>query len=369
MAWLPESLAAEPQRVWRHGLAHPGLGGIAVQGRFVVFGDRDFADFHDVFRCLDAETGEELWSVQRLAIGRLDYGNSPRATPLIVGDNAVCLGAFGRLICIGLPTGEVVWERDLAAEFPVLADLPWGYCGSPLLVDGKLVMAPGSPEASLIALNPIDGRVIWKSPGSGPSHGSLITLPTQQGATALTIVGHDAESLGAWNAATGARLWAVRPPASGDFNVPTPIPLPGERLLVTTENNGARLFRLRGSGDPTMLASQHRLRPDMSTPVVVGDRIYCVNEFLYCLSLKDGLKELWRIRDPAISDYAAILATDERLLIIADGELLLMNVDGSRTIASRQRVFAEKIPLFSHPALVGQRLYLRGEHELVCLQL
>jgi len=369
VAWLPESLAAEPQFVWRHGLDHPGLGGIAVSERFVVFGDRDFGDFQDEFRCLDAETGEELWSVQRLAIGQLDYGNSPRATPLIVGNNAVCLGAFGRLVCIALPTGEVVWECDLAAEFPVSTELPWGYCGSPLLVDGKLIVAPGSPEASLIALDPADGRIIWKTPGGGPSHGSLVALPTPPGTKAVMIVGHDADSLGAWNAATGARLWAVRPPASGDFNVPTPIPLSGERLLITTENNGTRLFQLRENAVPTLLASGHRLHPDMSTPVVVGDRIYCVNEFLYCLSLTDGLTELWRIRDPALSDYAAILATDDRLLIVADGELLLMNADGSQKIEFRQRVFAADVPVFSHPALVGKRLYLRGEHEIVCLQL
>ena len=72
--------------LWEFPLVKAGLGGIAATHKYVLFGDRDLDDFHDVFRCLDAGSGEVLWEVKQLAIGTLDYGNSPRATPLIVGD-------------------------------------------------------------------------------------------------------------------------------------------------------------------------------------------------------------------------------------------------------------------------------------------
>jgi hypothetical protein len=105
-------LPAEPNILWELSLARAGLGGIAATEKFVIFGDRDVDDFHDVFRCLDAETGEQLWQVERLAIGSLDYGNSPRTTPLIADNGRVyCLGAHGDLLCLNLTDGDVISNR------------------------------------------------------------------------------------------------------------------------------------------------------------------------------------------------------------------------------------------------------------------
>lgn len=46
--------------------------------------------------------------------------------------------------------------------------LAWGLCGTPLLVDDKLIFAPGSPEASIVALDAKTGKVLWKTPGGAP---------------------------------------------------------------------------------------------------------------------------------------------------------------------------------------------------------
>ncbi len=110
---------------WQVNLLRPGLGGVAATQSHVVFGDRDADDLHDVWRCLDASSGEILWEVKVLAIGALDYGNSPRTTPLLtmVGDDAdsearaFLLGAMGDLICVRLATGETLWRKNLATTF------------------------------------------------------------------------------------------------------------------------------------------------------------------------------------------------------------------------------------------------------------
>jgi outer membrane protein assembly factor BamB len=353
--------------LWEVPLAHAGLGGIAATERYVVFGDRDLDDFHDVFRCLDADTGEPLWEVQRLAIAALDYGNTPRATPLIEGEFVYCLGAHGHLLCIRLADGHVSWEKNFRDEFPLREGLPWGYCGSPLLADGKLIVSPGAAEASLVAIDPDSGVLKWRTAGGSPSYGSLtagIFGDVKQ------IVGHDANTLGGWDIETGKRLWTVKPVAEGDFNVPTPIAYNGQ-LIIATENNGTRRFDFASAGrivtDP--VARNDNLRPDMSTPVVVGNRLFCAKDFLYCLDLDDDLAERWRIRDRAIGDYAAIIASQDRLLVIGKGQLLLLPTDGQRQIIGRQKVFDEKVNVYSHPALVGNRLYIRGESRLLCLQL
>ncbi len=370
VAWLPSSLPTEPDVVWDFPLVHAGLGGIAATEKYVIFGDRDQDDFQDVFRCLDAKTGAVLWEVQRLAAAALDYGNSPRSTPLIFESTAICQGALGNLLCIELSTGKVRWEINLRDEFPLQTELPWGYCGSPLIADGKLIVAPGAPDASLVALNPRNGELLWKTPGLQPSHGSMISVVlggVQQ------IVGHDQRTLGGWDLQTGKRLWTVEPRASGDFNVPTPVVRTnkqGQReLLVATKNNGIRsmLFQSTDGTPSAQVAHSMKLRTTMSTPIVIGNKIFCVKDFLFCLNAAD-LSERWRLRDRAFGDHAATFATEEYLLVIGKGELLLMAIDGKK-ILSRCTVFDQPQVLYSHPALLGNRLFIRGEHGLKCINL
>jgi hypothetical protein len=41
--------------------------------------------------------GELIWPPSFLARGKLDYGQSPRATPVIHDGKGICSGAFGDL--------------------------------------------------------------------------------------------------------------------------------------------------------------------------------------------------------------------------------------------------------------------------------
>lgn len=365
---MPDELPAEADIVWSIPLVNPGLGGIAANEQYVLFGDRDFDDLQDTWSCLSAATGDQLWTYEALAIGKLDYGNTPRATPLIHEDRVYVLGAFGHLTCLNLEDGTPVWSHNLRDDFGLKKELPWGYCGSPLIADGKLIVMAGGPQASVVALSPATGDVLWKTPGNPPSYGSLIA---GQFGGVHQIVGHDATTLGGWDVKTGKRLWSLSPEFEGDFNVPTPIDVEG-KLLITTEGNGTRLYQFRKDGtiDPQPVARNKRLSPDMSTPVVVGDRLFCVHQTLVGLDLENSLNQFWQVRDPALGDYAGMLASKTRLLIAGRGELLLVDVAAKQPeIVSRLRVFPGKPEIFSHPALVGNRLYLRGTNSLVCVLL
>lgn len=343
------------------------MGGIAATKQVVIFGDRDLEDFHDVYRCLDTATGEELWQVQQLAINSLDYGNSPRATPLIYKDSVFLFGASGDLLCVSLADGEIRWSKNIKAEFMADDNLPWGYCGSPLIANNMLIVNPGSETASVVALETATGDVVWQAAGSTAAYGSF--LKGTFGGT-LQIVGHDKESLCGWDTRTGKKLWSVAPKFSGEFLVPTPVNLNGQ-LLVTTESNGTRLFGFHDDGKikAEPVSTNRKLAPSMSTPIVVNDRVYCVDQFLYCLNAEEGLQEEWRLRDPAFGDYAAMFASDKHLLIVGRGELLLLKADGSKKIVSRQKIFDQQLEIYSHPALVGQYLYVRGENSLKCIRL
>lgn len=368
-AWLPERLAAEPKVLWRKTLAARGIGGVAATERRVIVSDRELNDTTDVFRCLDADSGNELWAVRYYAPAKLDYGNSPRATPLIAGDRVFLYGAMGHLTCAELSSGRVIWRLNVRDEFDVTAKLPWGLCGSPLIEGGRLIVNPGGEEGSLVALDPADGKPLWTARGEAAGYGSLIaaTLGGRR-----QIVGHDALSLGGWDATTGERLWKVVPEWPNDFNVPTPIVADG-RLIVMTENNGTRVFGFGDGGriDPTPMTHLSEIAPDTHSPVAVGDRLFVVWQGLHCLALSGNLQEVWKASDKVFERHTSLMASTERVLVLThDAELLL--IDGRAAeyrLLGRQRVLPEETGLLSHPALLGRKLFVRGNSEIVCVAL
>lgn len=334
----------------------------------MIVADRDPADRVDIFRCYHAD-GSDGWTLRYSAPGTLDYGNSSRATPLIQGDVAYLSGAQGHFHAVDLATGKVLWKKHFQKDFDGPTKLSWGFCGSPIVVDGRLILQPGGKEASLVALDPRSGEVLWKSPGRPPGHSSFI-VGTIAGKPQL--IGYDDQTLGGWDVATGERRWTLKPENSGDFNVPTPILQEG-RLLVATENNGARLFAFDETGVivPQPLATNEELLPDCQSPVLVNGHLYGVAHQLFCLDAGDGLATRWRADDGVFREYASLIASPDRILATTlNGSLVLFSANPARfEKIGELRLFEEEAGLYSHPALVGSRLYVRGSSSLVCLQL
>jgi outer membrane protein assembly factor BamB len=365
---LPPRLPEKVNFVWKKATMTGGLAGLSVSDGRLLLAERDFAEEHDVYRCLEADNGELLWRVEFPARGTLDYGQSPRATPVIHEGRAFLLGAFGELRCLNVTDGKVIWKRHLLRDFK--AELPtWGMCSSPLVVDDLLIVNPGGTNASLVALDRVTGRTRWTAPGNLAAYSAFIG---GEFGGRWQIIGYDQNSLGGWDAKTGARLWQFVPPTEGDFNVPTPIAVDGG-IVVATENNGTRFYRFDGAGRiiPRPAAAFSDLSPDTATPVVTRGRVFGADQGLYCLDLRNGLKQIWRREDDTLGDYSSLIADDERVLVTTlGGELILLDgkADGC-VIISRLKVFDDDVEVYSHPALVGTRLYVRGGSIVACVDL
>jgi outer membrane protein assembly factor BamB len=225
----------------------------------------------------------------------------------------------------------------------------------------------------LVAMDRRNGRVLWSSPGKLPGYASFV-LAALGGKR--QIVGYDAVSLGGWEPETGKRLWRLVPTESGDFNVPTPLATDG-KLLLATENNGTRLYGFDSHGciDPRPLATNADLSPDMSTPVIQGGRVIGSCGKLLCLDLKDGLRTVWQNEQEPFADYCTLIAGNGRVLVITQsGQLCLLKAGASacQCVASLD-LFAD-VPTaerdtWSHPALVGNRLYVRNGLGVYCFLL
>ena len=371
---VPASLPEKVKFLWTTKTTGPGHSGISVADKRVFFADKSADRTNDIWRCVAAETGKQLWTLEYKAEGELDYSNSPRAAPVIHDGMVYLLGPFGHLHCVKPDTGEVVWKRHLINDFG--SELPtWGMTATPLVVDDKLIVNPGAKDASLVALDRKTGEIAWKSPGIGAAYSSPI-LNNFQGQR--QVITYDSESLGGWDVTTGKRVWKVVPENKGDFNVPTPIAI-GEKLLVSTENNSTRLYGFRGMGyrgpvrvNPKPQRRFDDLAPDMITPVVYNGMIFGAhNSQLYCLDSRT-LQLLWKHRDVAFDAYASLVAGNGHVMVTTiAGELLLVRADRKEyKLAGRLQVFDDiKTEVWSHPALVEGHLYIRNENSINCLPL
>ena len=345
-----------------------GLGGIAATAEHVIVSGRNTLDTSDDFRCFELKTGKQLWSYRYPALGKLDYGNSPRATPQIHKGYVYLQGAFGHLASVELKSGKLRWRQDFKLEYGT--KLPtWGISTSPLVSIDTLIVQPGSELAGLVSLSLKTGEPKWVTAGRETAYSSPILRVNGKHKQVIT---YDHVSLGGWDLITGKKLWELRPPVTGDFNVPTPL-LYKKKLVVSTENNGTRMYGFDSKNRliPKPEAIYEELAPDSHTPVILSDRLVGISSGLHCLDLKNNLKQLWLSEDKAFHDYGSLIASEDRLLVTTtEGKVILIDVtqNNYHPLGSWNLIQTDG-EIHSHPAIVKDRFLARVGSKLVCYSL
>ncbi len=381
--WVPDTLPNKPELVWKRQLSGPSNAGVAATSTHVIVGDKDATGKLDVFRCLNADTGEQLWRIAYPAAGKMDNTNAPRATAVVSADGKVyTLGAFGDLCCTRLDTGHVVWRRNLAKDYH--AKVPtWGYCSTPLLTPTGLIANPGAADASMVALDASTGKEVWRSPGGSSAYASLVKWPDVPEPGSGHILGFDTDGASAWEAATGRRLQTVKLDRPGEFLVPSPVAGYTQKLvehtsfailttwaLLAGENNGARLHRIDSQTgiDPQPVATNPDFAPDTVTPVEC-EGLYFGGRFkLMCLD--ENLKTCWTAEDPAYDGHYSLIAGNKRVLVLSQkGTLSLIEADRTAHKLIGRWQLPGGASYWSHPAIVRNRLYVRSSTTLYCYRL
>ena len=81
-------------------------------------------------------------------------------------------GAEGKLLCLDISSGNLVWQRDAAKEWSV-PEAFFGVGSTPLLESGRLVvMVGGQPNSTVVALDPATGQTLWESVGKANWQGA-----------------------------------------------------------------------------------------------------------------------------------------------------------------------------------------------------
>lgn len=357
--------AAPPELLWRRPVG-AGWSGFAVAGRRAVTLEQ--RGEKEVVACYDVASGAELWtSGHRARYFTTLGGLGPRTTPTIAGRRVVALGATGILECVDLRTGARIWSHHILEEHA--APLPeWGVAGSPLVHEGRVVVAAGGPGGrSLVAYDLATGSFLGGG-GDAPAHYASPARATLAGHPqvlifhALGVSGHDEDTL--------AELWR-HPWKRGHPHVCQPVAVGADRLLVSSGyGTGAELVRVtRSSGGSwtteTLWRSRH-LKAKFTNLVVRDGFVYGLDDgILACVDLRTGRRRWKRGR----YGHGQVLLVGDLLLVMAErGEVVLVEANPERHIeAGRIPVFERKT--WNPPCLAGRYLLVRNDHEAACYRL
>lgn len=359
-----EAAFPTPEPLWRRPLTGQAMAGIAVADGYVVvadFGEKK----NDLYRCFTADKGEPVWTHSCDNAAKVEYGPSPRATPLVRDGKVYVCGSAGDLFCLDLKKGLVLWAMSFTKTFGTKPPT-WGYSSSLLEADGKLIINPGAEQASLVALDPQTGKVLWKTPGKGPAYGSLIC---GEFGGRRQIVGWDAASLGGWDPATGKRLWEIVCEGEPYYIVPTPVAWKGKLLVCDAESTRLYDFDPQGRIVAKPTAMSEELTTEMGTPTVLDGIALTTGGGLIALDLGAGLKRLWTNDQlDGFMSFTHIVAGNGRALVFAEDGTASLVVPGKTecrvlgTVRLSDRTW-------SHPALANGRLYVRDDKWLYCYPL
>ena len=134
-----------PQLVWRHEIG-AGWSSFAIVGNY-AFTQEQRGD-SELVSCYRLDTGEPVWTHADAArFDPADFqgglgGIGPRATPTIVDGKVYTQGGTGIVNCLDGRSGKVLWSHDTIEETGAAVTI-WGKSGSPLVVDGMVIVSVG----------------------------------------------------------------------------------------------------------------------------------------------------------------------------------------------------------------------------------
>ena len=360
-----------PKLLWQADDLGDGYSTPVVVGTRIYFLSNTGMD-NEFVQARSTVDGKVIWTTRVGNVGNPNQ-NPPypkaRSTPTIDGNYLYAFGSDGDIACLELKTGKIRWTKNVRKEF---AGQPgeWAYAESPL-VDGDLVVVtPGGPEATMVALNKKTGALVWKSaiPNGEPAgYASAIVV---QAAGRKQYVQLLSKGMVGVDAKTGQFLWRYADVAKGPAQYFTPVAR-GEQVYCGALGVGGGMVHLKANA-PGVSAEQvyfkRGLPNGMGGAVVIGDYLYGtdVTQKLLAVEFTTG-KVMWEQEN---FGWASVASADGLLFVHkVNGEVALVEAtaagfrDKGRFTPANQPKKKQVGPYpegaFAYPVIANGRLYIR----------
>jgi len=355
----------DPQKIWRQRLG-PGWSSLIVVDGHVV--TQEQRDAEEVIVCYDSATGKELWvHADKVRFHEGLSGAGPRGTPEFADGKIYALGGTGILNCLDAASGKLLWSHDLVQAAKAVVP-QWGFAVSPLVVDGQVIaFAPGKEAAGLVAYAAISGEPIWKSVGGGDTYSSPQRVDLDG---VPQILMQDSVALRAHRIEDGKVLWEVSNGSEMSVPMLQPRVVSGNQVLAALEP-GLTLLEVTEDGGQWKTREawiSNRIRPNFNDIVTHKGKIYGLDDGILCaLDLETG-ERLWKKGRYGHGQVLLLADRDALLVLGARGEVTLVGIGGDAPEVLGEFASIEG-KTWNHPALVGQRLFVRNGEEIACYEL
>jgi len=365
----------------------------------------------EIVEALDPGSGKTLWrhAYPSKFVDPYGYNNGPRASPTLASNRCFTFGAEGKLLCLNLENGKVIWQRNTSEEWNVPPAF-FGVGSSPVLEGGRLfVMIGGQPASGVVAFHPETGKTLWESVGQKNWEG----LPMAGWPGEPRVIWKEWEKQASYSTPVPATIHGKRQllclmrqglvsldPANGHVNysfwfrarvddsVNALNPVVADDLVFISAayyRVGSVLLKIASDGrQVTPVWRSPVLEIHWSTPIYYQGYLYAFsgrNEpdaRFRCVELKTGnllwdRDESWQhnTSTPATYGRGSAILSEGKLIALGEGGLLgLFKVTPKEPEEiSRFQVPQLHYPCWAAPVLANRRLYLRSEDHLICFNL
>ncbi len=321
--------------------------------------------------CLDRETGETIW--ERTAREEIPHeGHHPSSSlasysPVTDGEHVwVSFGSRG-LHCYDVD-GNHKWSVDLPQ---LLTFRAFGEGSSPALAgDAVIVVADHEGDSKIMAFNKDTGELLWERDRDEESSWAT-PLPVEVDGK-LQVITSGSNLIRSYDVETGDIVWQCAGLTRG--SVPTPV-LGFDKVYCMTGylDSSVMAIRLSATGDVSgtdAIAWQlDEGAPYIPSPLLYGDKIYFIEhmkaiiscykadtgELLYEGQRLEGLKQM----------YSSPMGAGGKIYIAGrkGTTLVLKHSDTFEVLASNTLDDG----FDASPVVVGDELFLKGEHYLYCI--
>lgn len=366
----------------------PGYSGPTVADGRVYLTDRqgENRNVRERVLCFDASSGDLRWEVSNPVAYTIGYhASGPRAAVTVDGDVAYAVGGMGLMQCLDAETGDVIWKRDLNADFESRMPI-WGITAAPLVYEDLVIqVAAGSSDDCIVALDAATGQTRWTALDQRAGYSAPILI--RQGNQDV-VVCWTGESVSGLDPSDGRVFWSIEMlPRNMPIGVPTPV-VQDHQLFVSSFYDGSMLIDLNPDR-PDAETSWYRVGQDekntdalhamISNPIIKGDHIYGFDSYgeLRCLQLSTGdrvWEDLTVVPRARWATVHTIRNGDREFMLNDRGELLVVSLspDGVKIHSRSQLLSPTKQQLsrrdgvvWAHPAIADGHIYARNDKVLV----
>ncbi len=324
--------------------------------------------------CLDRETGETLWdeTVREEVPHARHHATSSHSAYSAVTDGEYVWASFGShgLYCYDI-NGSQKWSADLL-QMDMYSE--YGEGSSPAIAgDNIIVVQDHMGESKIFAFDKYSGELNWEGDrGTGNSAWPTPLPITVDGV--LQVITRGNKVMTGYNAATGEIIWSCAVPNTG--TVPSPVTgngnvyymcgHPGSSLMAIELGHTGDL-----SGSDAVLwdIGKEASTPYVTSPLLYGDKIYFMKKYRGAISCYDAVNGTAHFIEQRLDGMKGCYASP----VGAAGRVYIADRNGTVTVIKHSDTFEVLATnqldegFDASPAIVGNEIYLKGEHHLYCI--